>query len=288
MPPPSSGAIAIAQIFGILDKASTSANFLSADWLHRYANAAHLALADRAQYVADPDFVAPPAGDWHSLVAPDYLLSRVKSISKQAAPNQPEHGTSHISIVDGFGNALAMTTTIEYAWGSHLMVNRGKLDADGKPILGGFLLNNQLTDFSFTPTDANGKLIANRVEAGKRPRSSMSPTLVFDKATGQLAASVGSPGGELIIHYVAKTLYGMLNWQLSPQDAINLPNFAVMDRTIVLEKDRFPAATIEALKARGHFVVESPLTSGLQGIQKTPVGWLGGADPRREGVVLGD
>jgi gamma-glutamyltranspeptidase/glutathione hydrolase len=275
--------------------------------LHHYTEASRLAFADRAQYIADPDFVPAPAGDWKSLVAPDYLSSRAKLIGEQSMktvragvpsgarlssyapmPDQVEHGTSHISIMDSFGNALAMTTTIEDAWGSRQMVNRGKLDASGKPLLGGFLLNNELTDFSFAPAGADGKPIANRVEAGKRPRSSMSPTLVFDKATGNIVASLGSPGGELIIHFTAKTLYGMLNWGVSPQDAINFPNFASFNGITVLEAGRFPAATIDALKARGHETLEVPLTSGLQGIKKTPIGFIGGADPRREGVVLGD
>ncbi len=303
MPPPSSGAMTIAQIFGILDKTSSSAelnHFLHPDWLHRYLEASRLAYADRAQYMADPDFVQPPAGDWKSLIAPNYLASRAKLIGEQSMksvkagnpagaqsvyapmPHQTEYGTSHISVIDSFGNALAMTTTIEAAWGSRQMVNRGK------GLTGGFLLNNQLTDFSFAPNDAEGKPIANRVEGGKRPRSSMSPALVFDKASRQLVTSVGSPGGELIIHFVAKTLYGMLNWGMSPQEAINLPNFASFNDAIVLEKNRYPPSTIAALIARGHQVRESDLTSGLQGIQKIKDGFLGGADPRREGIVLGD
>ena len=309
MPPPSSGAIAIAQILGMLrvttvpqaalDKASTDA-VPNANWLHAYTEASRLAFADRAQYLGDPDFVAAPAGDWKSLVAPDYLASRAKLIGEQSMkvakpgvpagiksayapmPNQPEFGTSHISIVDGFGNALAMTTTIEDAWGARQMVNRGK------GLSGGFLLNNELTDFSFAPTDAEGKPIANRVQPGKRPRSSMSPTLVFDKHTGKLVASLGSPGGALIIHYTAKTLYGMLNWNLNAQEAINLPNFGSLNGPTILEEKRFPVATVEALKARGHEIREINMTSGLQGIQRTASGFFGGADPRREGVVRGD
>jgi gamma-glutamyltranspeptidase / glutathione hydrolase len=175
-----------------------------------------------------------------------------------------------------------MTTTIEDAWGSRQMVNRGK------GLSGGFLLNNEMNDFSFAPTDAEGKPIANRVQPGKRPRSSMSPTLIFDKATGQVVASVGSPGGALIIHYNAKTIYGMLNWGLNAQEAINLPNFGSLNGPTVLEEKRFSAATIEALKARGHEIREVNMTSGLQGIQRTKDGFFGGADPRREGVVRGD
>jgi gamma-glutamyltranspeptidase / glutathione hydrolase len=310
MPPPSSGAITVAQILGILktvpmgsqatmDKASTAA-IPGADWLHAYTEASRLAFADRAQYIGDPDFVTAPAGNWKSLAAPDYLASRAKLIGEQsmkvAKPGVPagaksayapmahqiEYGTSHISIIDAFGNSLAMTTTIEDAWGSRQMVNRGK------GLNGGFLLNNELTDFSFSPTDSAGKPIANRVQPGKRPRSSMSPTLVFDKATGNLVASLGSPGGALIIHYTAKTLYGMLNWNLNAQEAINLPNFGSLNGPTILEEKRFPVSTVDALKARGHEVREINMTSGLQGIQTIPAGFFGGADPRREGVVLGD
>ena len=196
--------------------------------------------------------------------------------------NQPEYGTSHISIIDSFGNAIAMTTTIEDAWGSRQMVNRGN------GLAGGFLLNSELTDFSFAPTDAEGKPIANRVQGGKRPRSSMAPLLVFDKATGQLVLTTGSQGGALIIHLVAKTVYGVLNWGLNVQQAINLPNFGTLNGPTLLEEKRFAPATVEALRARGHEVRELNITSGLQGIQRTPNGFFGGADPRREGVVMGD
>jgi gamma-glutamyltranspeptidase/glutathione hydrolase len=153
---------------------------------------------------------------------------------------------------------------------------------------GGFLLNNQLTDFSFATADAQGRPIANRVEPGKRPRSSMSPTLVFDKATGQLVLSGGSPGGALIVHYTAKVLVGTLHWDMSAQDAVNLPNFGSLNGPTLLEAQRFPATTLEALKAQGHEVREMEMTSGLQAIERTPRGWFGAADPRREGVVLGD
>jgi gamma-glutamyltranspeptidase/glutathione hydrolase len=197
-------------------------------------------------------------------------------------PEQTEHGTSHISIVDAFGNALAMTTTIEDAWGARLMVNRGV------GLSGGFLLNNQLTDFSFAPKGPDGVPIANRVEPGKRPRSSMSPVLVFDNATGQMLLSAGSPGGAMIIHFTAKTLMGVLNWGLNPQQAINLPNFGTLGGPLFLEQGRFNSDLVGALRARGHTVIETPMPSGLQAIQRIPDGYFGGADPRREGVVLGD
>ncbi|MDP2023691.1 MAG: gamma-glutamyltransferase, partial [Hydrogenophaga sp.] len=313
MPPPSSGTIAIAQILGILNNTAADTHAPEpalhgvapgAEWLHLYTEASRLAFADRAQFLADPDFVSAPAGDWMSLLAPDYLARRSKLIGAGAGapsmktaqpgrpgnvktsfapmPDQPEYGTSHISIVDAWGNALAMTTTIEDGWGARLMVNRGV------GLSGGFLLNNELTDFSFAPTDATGALIANRVQGGKRPRSSMAPILVFDKATGQLVMSTGSPGGAFIIHFTAKTLYGVLNWGLNAQEAISLPNFASLNGPTLLEQGRFPPTTIKALNARGHEVREVNMTSGLQAIQRTAAGFFGGADPRREGVVLGD
>jgi gamma-glutamyltranspeptidase / glutathione hydrolase len=158
----------------------------------------------------------------------------------------------------------------------------------GTGLPGGFLLNNQLTDFSLAPTDAQGRPVANRVQPGKRPRSSMSPTLVFDRRTGRLLMSLGSPGGPAIIHFTAKALVGSLQWGLNAQQAIDLPNFGSFNGPTVLEAGRFAPATVAALKARGHQVVEVALPSGLQALQRTPSGWFGGADPRREGVVMGE
>lgn len=302
-PPPSSGAIAVGQILGILGHTPAarmplgSDGLPSADWLHYYTEAARLAFADRALYVADPDFVQPPGGSWHTLLDHRYLQERARLIGAQSMkvakpgnpaqfkvghapmPEQIEYGTSHISIVDAFGNALAMTTTIEDQFGSRQMVQ-------------GFLLNNELTDFSMAPRAADGQPIANRVQPGKRPRSSMAPTLVFDKATGQVIMSAGSPGGAQIIHYTAKTLQGVLGWGLTPQQAINLPNFSSLNGPTLLEAKRFPAATVQALQARGAEVKEQDLTSGLQAITRGEAHgkrfWFGGADPRREGVVMGD
>jgi gamma-glutamyltranspeptidase/glutathione hydrolase len=303
-PPPSSGAIAVGQILGILN--NTNADTLplenglpGANWLHLYTEASRLAYADRDQYLGDPDFVQPPAGSWMSLLDPSYLAERARLIGPQSmkvakpgvpgpvktsyapAPIQPEYGTSHISIVDSYGNAVAMTTTIENLFGARQMVS-----VKGGP--GGFLLNNELTDFSFVPADAEGKPVANRVQPGKRPRSSMAPTLIFDKGTGELAMNAGSMGGALIIHSVAKTLYGVLHWRLTPQQAIDLPNFGSLNGPSLLEAKRFPVATVEALRARGAEVRELVLPSGVQALQKTASGYLGGADPRREGVVMGD
>ena len=304
-PPPSSGQIAIGQILGLLGHTPAQGpewvrSLPSPDFVHRYTEAARLAFADRAQYVADPDFVSAPGGGWHSLLAPDYLRQRSTLIGVQsmkvAQPGQPagaktsfapmpaqtEYGTSHISVVDAKGRAVAMTTTIEAAFGARRMVTTDP----SRP--GGFLLNNQLTDFSLAPADAQGRPIANRVEPGKRPRSSMSPTLVFDKASGELLMTGGSPGGALIIHYTAKLLLGALHGGLNAQQAINLPNFGSLNGPTLLEKGRFEPAMTDALKARGHEVREMDMTSGLQVIERTASGWFGGADPRREGVVLGD
>jgi gamma-glutamyltranspeptidase/glutathione hydrolase len=305
-PPPSSGHLAMMQILGILERLPSPVNPLQAgipgaDWLHAYTEAARLAYADRALYVADPDFVAAPGGDWKQLLDGAYLQQRAALIGarrmKEAPPGQPpglahsahapmpeqpEYGTSHISVVDGDGRAVAMTTSIEAAFGARVMADGGT----GLP--GGYLLNNQLTDFSAVPADAAGRPVANRLQPGKRPRSSMSPTLVFDRRDGRLLMTLGSPGGPAIIHFTAKTLLGTLQWGLDVQNAIDLPNFGSFNGPTVLEAGRFPEATTEVLRGRGHTVAEIELTSGVQAIHRTPGGWRGGADPRREGVVRGD
>ena len=303
-PPPSSGTLAIGQMLGILNntpagKMQLEQGLPSADWLHFYTEAARLAFADRGQFVADPDFVQAPGGDWRTLWNAHYLKERSSLIGAQSMkvaqpgnpagtkaafapmPAQEEYGTSHISVIDKYGNAVAMTTTIEAVFGSRNMVNSGQ----GRH--GGFLLNNELTDFSYAPTDAQGMPIANRVEGGKRPRSSMSPTLVFEKDTGKLKMTGGSPGGAVIIHYTGKLLIGTLQWGLNTQQAINLPNFSSLNGPTILEEKRFPESTIKALQSKGHDVRETPLPSGLQAIEVTPTGFFGGADPRREGVVMG-
>ena len=303
-PPPSSGHITQMQILGILEQLSSlpalDQGVPSAEFLHHYTEAARLAYADRAKYIADPDYAPVPGRTWNSMLAPKYLKQRAELIGTRSMgtaqagepgampvsfapqPAQPEYGTSHISIVDDQGNALAMTTSIEQAFGSRL------LNDGGTGLPGGYLLNNELTDFAFEPRDSRGKPVANRVEPNKRPRSSMSPTLVFDAAGERLLASVGSPGGAAIIHFTAKTLLGMYGWGLDAQRAIDLPNFGSFNGPTVLEAGRFPASTVESLEARGHEVNETDMTSGLQAIQRTDSGWFGGADPRREGVVMGE
>ncbi len=302
-PPPSSGGIAVAQMLGVFASRNIGTVppvYVSgklepqADAVHLFAEAGRLAFADRGLYVADSDFVKVNVA---GLLDPAYLKQRAQLISDRsmgvAKPGTPpgtqgvaaedasahKSATSHISVVDGFGNALSMTTTIEDVFGSRMMVR-------------GFLLNNELTDFSFAPV-ADGLPVANRVQAGKRPRSSMAPALVFDRGSGQLVGSVGSPGGSQIIGYVAKTLVGVLDWNLDVQQAISLPNFGSRNGPTELERGQFGPTMVEALKARGHDVREIDMASGLQGIVRVrlpngSLAWAGGADPRREGVALGD
>ncbi|EOD54587.1 gamma-glutamyltransferase, partial [Aeromonas molluscorum] len=176
---------------------------------------------------------------------------------------------------DSQGMAVSMTSSIEDGFGSRLMVN-------------GYLLNNELTDFSFTSVDAAGVPVANRVEPGKRPRSSMSPLLVFDKKSKRLTMSLGSPGGSAIINYVGKTLLGTQDWGLNLQQAINLPNFGSRNGPTELELGRTPQFVVDALRARGHEVVLNEQTSGLQGVERNAQGWFGAADPRREGTAKGE
>ncbi|WP_249976959.1 gamma-glutamyltransferase [Vreelandella olivaria] len=305
-PPPSSGHITVMQILGMLDQqplleAPLDNGVSSSGWLHQFLEASRLAFADRGRYIADPAFVEAPGDDWSLMLAPDYLSRRSALINQDSMgenaepgnpgdfavsfasqPEQPEYGTSHISIVDADGNAIAMTTTIEQAFGSRILADGGT----GLP--GGYLLNNELTDFSFVP-EIDGEPVANRVEPGKRPRSSMSPTLVFDQDSGKLVATLGSPGGAAIIHYTARTLLAMRDWGLSAQEALNLPHAITLGGDVFVEEGRFPETTIESLRERGHVVSERELTSGLQAIMRLEDGSLfGGADPRREGVVMGD
>lgn len=303
MPPPSSGTLALGQMMGMLAARDLpSARPVAAPFglepspeaVHLVSEAGRLAYADRARYVADPDFVALPGGpQGAALLDPAYLRARAALIGERslgrAAPGTPSGAalawaddrsperlsTSHVSVADGAGHVVAMTSTIENAFGAQLMVR-------------GFLLNNQLTDFSFVPAE-NGVPVANRVQGGKRPRSSMSPMLVFDRTSGRLVMSVGSPGGSAIINYTAKVLFATLDWGLDVQQAIALPNFGSRNGPTELEEGRSTAALAEALRARGHEVRVIPQTSGLQAIQRTPAGtWFGGADPRREGAVAGD
>ncbi len=291
MPPPSSGGIALLQMLGMLEKfdlAAMGAN--SADAVHLISEAGRLAYADRARYAADSDFVDVPI---KSLLDEKYLNQRAALIQPQKSMGVARPGelnvrekmsqaddnslelpaTSHISIVDGDGNAVSMTTTIEDAFGSRQMVR-------------GFLLNNQMTDFSFAPNE-NGKPVANRIEAGKRPRSSMAPLMIFD-AQNNLLGIIGSPGGSAIINYVAKTVIGVLDWKLDIQQAIDLPNFGSRNGPTELEQGTALENISATLQAMGHEVKRIEFNSGLHGIMRAQNGWQGGADPRREGAALGE
>ena len=301
MPPPSSGGLAVAQMLGILENSRIAALPPSRDGLdpeavHLFVEAGKLAYADRNRYIADPDFVPIPGGGLAALLDKAYLAQRATLIGPQAmgratagrpaslqvawggdaSPELPS--TSHMSIVDGDGSAVAMTTTVESAFGSRQMVH-------------GFLLNNQLTDFSAASRDENGP-IANRVQGGKRPRSTMAPTMVFDRESGKLILLAGSPGGGFIINYVAKLLIGVLDWKMDLQQAISLPNFGSRNGPTELERGRVSEALVSRLKERGHQVRLDEQTSGLQAIIRIRKDgedvWFGGADPRREGIAKGD
>jgi len=308
MPPPSSGGIAIAQMLAYWRatpaplRLATPDGRLDEDGVHRFTEAARLAFADRDRYVADPAFAALPgrAGDppgevRGSLLDPRYLAARAALIGERsmvrAAPGAPGGpaptgaqgrspelaATTHLSIVDARGDAVSMTSSIENAFGARVMVR-------------GFLLNNQLTDFSFEPEEA-GAPVANRVQPGKRPRSAMSPTIVLDRATGALVLAIGSPGGPSIVSHVARVLVAVLDDGLDLQRAISLPNVGSRNGPTELERGRAEPSLAEALARRGHPVELVEMTSGLHGIaRRCAAGHCrleGGVDPRREGLALG-
>jgi gamma-glutamyltranspeptidase/glutathione hydrolase len=278
MGPPSSGATGVLQILGILERTSFArAAPGSAEAVHLFSEAGRLAYGDRARYIGDPDFNPVPV---EKLLAPAYLDARARLIGEHSMnfalpgtldPETP--GTSHVSVVDGDGNAVAMTTSIEMGFGSRILVR-------------GFLLNNQLTDFSFRP-DYLLRPAVNRVEAGKRPRSSMAPTLVFER-DGRLKMALGSPGGLAIINFVAKTLVAALDWGRDIQAAISAPNFGSTNGPTLLERDTAYEDLGDALAERGHVLNFARLTSGLHGIERVVGGWRGGVDPRRAGMAAGD
>ncbi len=313
MGPPSSGGLAVGQILGILENFDlTDLSPLDIDTVHLFSQAGRLAFADRNRYVADNDFVAVPV---EGMLDKDYLANRAALITDMdmgtAEPGEPPgyvdpgasdntakmKGTSHVSIVDRYGNALSMTTTIESAFGNGVMV-------------GGFLLNNELTDFSFRFEDENGLPIANRVEPDKRPRSSMSPTIVFDDK-GRVALVTGSPGGAPIIGYTAQSIMNVLDFGLDPQEAINVPHYMNLNGGTIIETP-IPEVTMnydadalaDALRAKGHEVDIVSQQSGVSSIQPVTTRhrrpWerrarqchpshvlIGGADARREGTVGG-
>ena len=301
MGPPSSGGLAVGQILGILETfdlagiAAAGDGPLDEEVVHLVAQAGRLAFADRNLYVGDTDFVTVPV---EGMLDEAYLASRAALIGPMdmgtASPGTPpgdfdptapdpsakNSGTSHISIVDRWGNALSMTTSIESSFGNGVMVH-------------GFLLNNELTDFSFQPTDSEGTPIANRVQPNKRPRSSMSPTIVFD-AAGNVELVTGSPGGSRIIGYTAQSVINHVDFELDPQLSVATPHFLNRNGSTDIEQP-IPGVTLDydaealkaALEARGYNVNVRSLTSGLGVIRVTPDELLGGADLRRDGTVGG-
>ena len=322
MPPPSSGGLAVAQTLGILENFDLSLHKPTAldvnggkptaFGVHLVAEAERLAYADRDKYVADTDFVPLPGGSTAAMLDKTYSRGRASlvDLTRSMGTAQPgnlgpvlygqhapsaENGTTQITVVDGNGNVVSMTTTVESGFGSFHMTR------------GGFLLNNQLTDFSFTPTDATGALIANRVAPGKRPRSSMSPTIAFrtnsDGSRGEFRLATGSPGGGTIIQYVVKTLVGFVDWGLDAQQATSMVDFGAANSATTNVGGEHPNvditntgnndALITGLRALGHTVGTGAQSSGIATIvrRSNPAGFYyleGGADPRREGVVLGD
>jgi gamma-glutamyltranspeptidase/glutathione hydrolase len=291
MPPPTSAGVAVLQVLGMLQRLAPDK--LPTDPIraaHLIAEAERLAYADRERYLADSDFVPVPVA---GLLAPEYLDARAALIRPDrslghALPGVPVGtqlaeladnaspelvSTTHLSIVDAEGNAVAMTSSIEFPFGSQQMVR-------------GFLLNNELTDFSFVPQQ-DGKPVANRVQPGKRPRSAMAPTMVFDR-DGKLVLALGSAGGSAIINHVIKTLVAALDQNMDIQQAIDLPNFGSRNGPTELEQGTAAASWAEPLRALGHEVRLIEMTSGVHAVQRTRAGWIGGADPRREGVAKGD
>ncbi|MEQ9488104.1 MAG: gamma-glutamyltransferase [Alphaproteobacteria bacterium] len=295
MPPPSSGGLTVLQTLGLLetvddfddlDPAGTAA-------IQRVAEASSLAFADRNRYIADPDFIDVPT---QAMLNPAYLEARAEKMRLNTrekdshSPGSPADreaaleltdgidvsfpSTTHLSVIDSDGNALSMTSSIENGFGSRLMVR-------------GFLLNNQLTDFNAVSTDENGEAVANRVEGGKRPRSSMAPTLVFDEDRDLLLA-VGSPGGSRIIGYVTQALINMLDWDMNPQEAVSFPHYLSRNYGVDLEQDTPLEALAPDLVKRGYEVRLRHMTSGLHAVMVDDDELEGGIDPRREGAAIGE
>jgi gamma-glutamyltranspeptidase/glutathione hydrolase len=287
MPPPSSGGIAVLQILALLDPFPEACRGLPVAKVHRFSEAGRLAFADRGRYLADPAFTEVPQ---RQLLDPAYLRGRAAAIRPDssmgrarpgALPGMPERGggaaaeqpaTSHLSIVDARGDAVSLTSSIEDAFGSRIMVR-------------GFLLNNQLTDFDFIPVQED-RPAANRVEPGKRPLSSMSPTMVFDR-NGRLEMVVGSPGGGRIINYVARVLIDVLDCGTALDESLAGPHYGSRNGPIELERGTAIELMKPALEELGHDVRLVDMTSGLHAIRRLRGGWSGAADPRREGTARG-
>jgi gamma-glutamyltranspeptidase/glutathione hydrolase len=289
MSPSSSGGSTVLAMLGILSRFDLAAlRPVSAGSIHLFAEAGRLAYADRDRYLGDPAFVSVPL---EGLLAPDYLAERAGHISlarsmvkaeaglprgakaQASSASYPEAGTTHLSVVDGEGHAVSLTSSVEDAFGSRIWVK-------------GFFLNNQLTDFS-APGPTPGT-VANAVGPRKRPRSSMSPTLVFD-AEGKLFAVLGSAGGGAIINHVAETLVALIDWKLAPAEALALPRFGSRNGPTELEAGTRAEALADSLRALGHEVRVGPDPSGLHLVVRDPRGgWLGAADPRRDGAARGD
>jgi gamma-glutamyltranspeptidase/glutathione hydrolase len=292
MPPPGSGTSTVLAMLGMLERFNLrEVRPNSAFAAHLLSEAGRLAYADRDRYLADPDFVAVPVD---RLLAPRYLEARSRLMRVDASMGRAEPGapsleasparvaeddcvelpaTSHLSIVDRDGNAVSMTSSIEAGFGSRLMAR-------------GFLLNNQLTDFAFSPFE-DGRPKANRVEPGKRPRSSMAPMMVFDRS-GRLRIVIGSPGGAQIINYVAKTLVALIDWGMPPDVALGSPHAGSRNGPTELEKDTLAEEWTGTLRSLGHDVRVTEMNSGLNLIVRGTQGWLSAADPRREGSARGD
>ena len=287
MGPPTSGGLTMGQILGIVENFDIPGMGPTAEAWHHIIEAAKLAYADRGMYMADSDFVDMP----HGLLDKQYLASRAalidasKTMGKAEAGTPPwdearlfapdtqleKPGTSHFSIIDRYGNMVSITTTIETGFGSRVMTH-------------GFLLNNELTDFSFA-AERDGKPVANRVEGGKRPRSSMSPTIVFKD--GRPVLLTGSPGGSRIINYVTQSVIAILDWEMDPQDAVAMPHIVNRNGKTDLEQDTDAVSYQADLEALGHEVNVRGLKSGLHSILIDNLGYYGAADPRREGVAVG-
>ena len=287
MPPPTSGGITMLMMLKMLERFDIESEHPnSPNFIHLFSEAGSLAYADRDYYIADPDFVDIPV---NGMLNEDYISERSKLIKKEISLRDPKPGkpkghtkfsknvdisrpsTSHLVIVDNFGNSISLTSTIEGPFGSHLMA-------------GGFMLNNELTDFSLIPKK-NGLFVANRVEANKRPRSSMTPTIIFNPE-GEIYALTGSPGGSSIIGYVTKSVMAMIDWDLSPQDTVSLPHFMRKGENTELESGTDIVRYKQFLEKKGHKVVVIPKVSGLQIVKKKNKGFIGATDPRGEGLVI--